>query len=76
MNSSWFRCLPTTALTTGRQYTKEYLLLLLLLEIIEFRVRFFDTLPKDVRGIGREVADLYGRYNPDKFREVWEKLAG
>ncbi len=24
--------------------------------------------------IEKEVADLYGRYNPDKFRGVWEKL--
>jgi len=52
-------------------------------------VRFLETLPKKVRGVGREVADLYGRYNPDKFRDVlvlrseallrrveWEKLAG
>ncbi len=33
-----------------------------------------DELPEDVRRAGREVADLYGRYNPDKFRGVWEKL--
>ncbi len=24
----------------------------------------------------REVADLYGRYNPDKYRKVWEQLSG
>jgi hypothetical protein len=32
-------------------------------------------LPEELRSVGREVADLCGRYNPDKFREVWEKLA-
>ncbi|MFX0200478.1 MAG: hypothetical protein ACFFCW_30540 [Candidatus Hodarchaeota archaeon] len=37
-------------------------------------VSFLENLPEDVRGIGREVADLYGRYNPDKFRGVWEKF--
>jgi hypothetical protein len=39
-------------------------------------VKFLEDLPKEVRSEGREVADLYGRYNPDKFRGVWEKLAG
>lgn len=33
-------------------------------------------LPEEVRSEGREVADLYGRYNPDAFRGVWEKLKG
>jgi len=33
-------------------------------------VSFLENLPGDVRGVGREVADLYGRYNPDKFRGV------
>jgi hypothetical protein len=37
-------------------------------------VSFFENLPEDVRNVGKEVADLYGRYNPDKFRGVWEKL--
>lgn len=50
-------------------------------------VKFLEDLPEDVRGLGREVADLYGRCNPDKFRGVlvlrseallrrveWEKL--
>jgi len=37
-------------------------------------VKFLEELPKEVRGKGKEVADLYGRYNPDKFREVWDKL--
>jgi len=49
-------------------------------------VRFLegiDELAEDVRSAGREVADLYGRYEPDpsqriagasKFRGVWEKL--
>jgi hypothetical protein len=39
-------------------------------------LKFLEELPGDARGLGREVADLYGRYNPDKFRGVWEKLAG
>lgn len=38
-------------------------------------VSFLMDLPEGVRSEGREVADLYGRYNPDKFREVWEKLS-
>ncbi len=29
---------------------------------------------QEVRREAREVADAYGRYNPDKFRGVWEKL--
>jgi hypothetical protein len=37
-------------------------------------VKFLEELPVGVRNEGREVADLYGRYNPDKFRGVWEKL--
>jgi len=40
-------------------------------------VSFLETivdLPGTVRSAGREVADLYGRYNPDKFRAVWERL--
>jgi len=28
----------------------------------------------DVRSVAIDVADAYGRYNPDKFRGVWEKL--
>ena len=36
--------------------------------------KFLEELPVGVRSEGREVADLYGRYNPDKFREVWEKM--
>ncbi|HUV40979.1 MAG TPA: hypothetical protein VMW23_04235, partial [Sedimentisphaerales bacterium] len=31
-------------------------------------------MPEDVRSAAIEVADAYGRYNPDKFRGVWEKL--
>ena len=31
--------------------------------------------PEDVRSDGKEVADMYGRYSPDKFRGVWEKLS-
>jgi hypothetical protein len=38
-------------------------------------VKFLEELPEGVRSEGREVADLYGRYNPDKFRGVWEKLS-
>jgi len=37
-------------------------------------VSFLENLARDVRGVGREMADLYGLYNPDKFRGVWEKL--
>jgi len=46
-------------------------------DIQEPLVNFLDRvndLSVDIRGVGREVADLYGRYNPDKFHEVWEKL--
>jgi len=32
------------------------------------------NMPKEVRSVAIEVADAYGRYNPDKFRGVWEKL--
>ena len=31
-------------------------------------------IPGEVRSAAIEVADAYGRYNPDKFREVWAKL--
>jgi hypothetical protein len=40
-------------------------------------VSFLETivdLSEEVRNVGKEVVDLYGRYNPDKFRGVWEKL--
>jgi hypothetical protein len=37
-------------------------------------VKFLEELPEGVWSEGREVADLYGRYNPDKFRGVWKKL--
>jgi hypothetical protein len=37
-------------------------------------VKFLEELPEGVCSEGIEVADLYGRYNPDKFRGVWEKL--
>ncbi len=30
--------------------------------------------PENIRSEVKEVADLYGRYNPEKFRGVWEKL--
>ena len=39
---------------------------------------FLETLadrPENVRSEARDVADLYGRYNPDKFRPVWEKFS-
>jgi hypothetical protein len=39
-------------------------------------VKFLEELPEGVRSEGREVADVYGRYNPDKFRGVWDKLRG
>ena len=28
----------------------------------------------EVRTAAMEVADIYGRYNPDKFQAVWEQL--
>ncbi|MHC4647741.1 MAG: hypothetical protein ACYTBJ_19925 [Planctomycetota bacterium] len=31
-------------------------------------------LAEDVRSEAAEAADLYGRYNPEKFRAVWEEL--
>jgi len=37
-------------------------------------LKFLEELPEEVRGEGKNVADLYGRYNPGKFRDVWEKL--
>jgi len=37
-------------------------------------VKFLGDLPEEARGEGKDVADLYGRYNPGKFRAVWEKL--
>jgi len=37
-------------------------------------VKFLEGLPEEAQGEGKDVADLYGRYNPDKFRAVWEKL--
>jgi hypothetical protein len=43
-------------------------------QIQEPLVKFLEELPVGVWNEGREVADLYGRYNPDKFRGVWEKL--
>jgi hypothetical protein len=46
-------------------------------DIQEPLVKFLETMvesPENVKNEAREVADLYGRYNPDKFRDVWEKL--
>ena len=40
-------------------------------------VEFLETMvesPENVLSEAIEVADLYGRYNPEKFREVWERL--
>jgi hypothetical protein len=37
-------------------------------------VKFLEDLPENMWSEGKEVADLYGRYNPEKFRGVWEKL--
>lgn len=42
-------------------------------------VKFLETMveaPENIRSEAREVADSYGRYNPEKFRDVWEKLSG
>lgn len=41
--------------------------------LVNFLVAMVD-MPGDVRSAAIEVADAYGRYNPDKFRDVWEKL--
>lgn len=60
------RCLKKAAEDRNIHYSWE--------EIQEPIVKFLEELPKGVRSEGREVADLYGRYNPDKFRGVWEKL--
>jgi hypothetical protein len=43
-------------------------------QIQEPLVSFLENLPASVHSEGKEVADLYGRYNPEKFRGVWEKL--
>jgi hypothetical protein len=43
-------------------------------DIQDHLIKFLEDLPEDLRSVGREVADLYGRYDPDKFRGVWEKL--
>lgn len=48
-------------------------------DIQEPLVQFLETMvesPENIRREAKEVADLYGRYHPDKFRGVWEKLAG
>ena len=37
-------------------------------------LEMIDELPENIRSVGKEVADLYGRYNPEKFRGMWEKL--
>jgi hypothetical protein len=37
-------------------------------------VKFLEDLPENMWSEGKEVADLYGRYNPEKFRGVWEKF--
>ncbi len=47
--------------------------------LIEF-LEQIGALPNDYENVGDilneavEVADLYGRLQPDKFREIWEKL--
>jgi hypothetical protein len=41
--------------------------------LVNFLVAMVD-MPGDVRSAVIEVADAYGRYNPDKFRGVWAKL--
>ena len=40
-------------------------------------VQFLESMvesPENIQSEAKEVADIYGRYNPDKFRLVWEKL--
>lgn len=42
-------------------------------------VKFLEPMvesPENIRSEAREVVDLYGRYNPEKFRCLWEKLRG
>ena len=39
-------------------------------------VSFLENLPEDMRSVGRKLADLYGRYNPDKFRPFDRLRAG
>ena len=41
--------------------------------LVNFLAEMVD-MPEDVRGVAIEVADIYGRFNPDKFRGVWAKL--
>ena len=41
--------------------------------LVNFLVAMVD-MPEDVRSAAIEVADAYGRYNPDKFRDIWEEL--
>ena len=41
--------------------------------LVNFLTRM-KSLPKEIRDIAVDVADMYGRYNPDKFRGVWEDL--
>jgi len=41
--------------------------------LVNFLVAMVD-MPEDVRSAAIEVADAYGRYNPDKFHGVWTKL--
>jgi len=60
------RCLKKAAEDKNMHYTWSM--------IQEPLVKFLEALPEDARVEGKDVADLYGRYNPDKFRAVWEKL--
>jgi len=41
--------------------------------LVNFLVAMVD-MPQEVRSAAIEVADAYGRYNPDEFRGVWAKL--
>jgi len=41
--------------------------------LVDFLMTTVD-MADDVRKVGIEVADAYGRYNPDKFSGVWVKL--
>ena len=41
--------------------------------LVDF-LKGMDDMPEEVRSVAKEVADAYGRYNPDKFHEVWAKL--
>jgi len=44
--------------------------------LVKFLEEMVESPENNIRSEAKEVADLYGRYNPEKFRGVWEKLRG